>query len=185
MGVASFPAGGMSPADLKLEMFDTHGREVGYATGRPSKSQEKLIAWLRENPHRLHLGRIGFTGFSREDVTDVEQTLDLWTGELHSRFRVKDVPFNVLTFCHPDRDALRVMVIGKGSIADRHRVPLWFRRPYSGRLEGAESPPDRRRQRTDCAANSTPIDIGCASPPKTGHRVAPARIVSNCTARII
>jgi hypothetical protein len=116
-GWHSFPSHGMSPADLKLEMFDTRGRQVGYATGRPASGQEELVAWLRENPHRLHLGRIGFIGLSREDVTGIEQTLDLWTGELHSRFHVKDSPFNVITICHPDRDALRVMVVGRGPIA--------------------------------------------------------------------
>jgi hypothetical protein len=116
-GWHSFPSGGMKPSDLKLEMFDTYGREVGYATGRPSKGQEKLVVWLRENPHRLHLGRVGFSGFNREDVSGIEQSLDLWTGQLDSRFRVKDVPFHVITFCHPERDALRVTVVASGPIA--------------------------------------------------------------------
>lgn len=116
-GWHSFPSDGMSPSDLKLEMFPTHGREVGYATGRPPKGQEKLVAWLRENPHRLHLGRVGFIGFTREEVTGIEQTLILLNGILDSRFRVKGVPFNVFTICHPDRDALIVMVAGKGPIA--------------------------------------------------------------------
>ena len=45
-GWHSFPIpGGLSPADLRLEMFDTYGREVGYATN--SKGQEPLFNWLR------------------------------------------------------------------------------------------------------------------------------------------
>ena len=64
-------------------MFDTHGREVGYATGHPAKGQEKLRwAWLRENPHRLHLGphyRLHGVCYAKTSVV-IEQTLDLWTG---------------------------------------------------------------------------------------------------------
>ena len=44
--------------ELRLEMFESHGRQVGYATS--SKGQEALFNWLRENPHRLNLARIGF-----------------------------------------------------------------------------------------------------------------------------
>jgi hypothetical protein len=113
-GWHSFPS---PPGKLKLETFDTHGREVGYATGRPAKGQENLVAWLRENPHRLHLGRIGFIGFGLEDVHDVTQMLVLWLGQLMSRFRVKDVQYNVITVVHPERDVLRVMVVAKGPIA--------------------------------------------------------------------
>jgi hypothetical protein len=111
-GWHSSPANGMNPADLKLEMFDTHGREVGYATGRPAKGQEKLVAWLRENPHRLHLGRISFAGIRHEDVTEVDQTLDLWTGLLSSHFRLAGEAVEVVTCCHAERDILSVRIAG-------------------------------------------------------------------------
>ena len=115
-GWHSFPLNGLQIADFKFEMFDTHGREVGYATGRPSKGQEALVRWLRENPHRLHLGRIGFTGFQREDVSEIDQMLDLWNGELHSRFLVKAVPYDVLTRVDPTRDVLFVEASARGPI---------------------------------------------------------------------
>ena len=112
-GCHSFPSNGMKPSDLKLEMFDTHGREVPYATGRPAQGQEKLVAWLRENPHRLHLGRIGFANLRREDITNIDQTLDLWTGLLKSRFRVADDWVEVVTCCHPEHDVLAVQVLSR------------------------------------------------------------------------
>ena len=59
-GWHSFPIpDGLSPGQLRLEMFDTYGREVGYKTS--SRGQERLFNWLRENPHRLNLARIGLT----------------------------------------------------------------------------------------------------------------------------
>src|SRR5579859_33218 len=75
---------GLGPADLRLEEFDTYGRQVGYATS--SKGQEKLFNWLRENPHRLNLARIGLLIDGRpialEEIGGVRQTLDLWTGTI-------------------------------------------------------------------------------------------------------
>ena len=52
----SAPAG-IRREDLRYRDFDTYGRAVGYATDRAG--QEPLFDWLRENPHRLHLGRLG------------------------------------------------------------------------------------------------------------------------------
>src|ERR1019366_5102343 len=60
------------PADLRLAEFDTFGRKVGYAPS--SDGQKPLFDWLRENPHRLHLGRIGFAIDKPEDVRFIQQT---------------------------------------------------------------------------------------------------------------
>ncbi|HEX6731801.1 MAG TPA: hypothetical protein VF074_17375, partial [Pyrinomonadaceae bacterium] len=40
---------------LRLTQYDTYGRLVGYQTS--SEGQADLYNWLRENPHRLHLGQ--------------------------------------------------------------------------------------------------------------------------------
>ena len=103
---------GLAPSQLKLEEFDTYGRAVGYATS--SGGQAPLFDWLRENPHRLNLARIGLLFENRPldaaDLADVEQTLDLWTGVLDSRFTVRGHPVHVVTLCHPTRDAIAVTV---------------------------------------------------------------------------
>jgi hypothetical protein len=107
-GWHSFPSpGGKTAADLRLEPFDTYGRAVGYATN--AKGQEDLFNWLRENPHRLHLGRIGFR-LDRAQATPVEQQLDLWTGVLTSVFRVGEQAVTVRTACHPELDLVAVEV---------------------------------------------------------------------------
>ncbi len=70
--------------------------------------------WLRANAHRLDLGRIGFRWreggqdrpLSAADITDTEQTLDLWTGAVTSLFTVAGHRVKVTTACHPDRDEL-------------------------------------------------------------------------------
>jgi hypothetical protein len=110
-GWHSFPAPD-DPGNLRLEKFDTYGRPVGYATS--SKGQENLFNWLRENPHRLNLGRIGLLlddrPVRREDIGNVHQTLDLWNGELESRFTLKGAAVRIRTCCHPTRDCVAVVI---------------------------------------------------------------------------
>ena len=48
---------GLDSKALRLTDYDTHGRPVGYATS--SEGQSEIYTWLRENPHRLHLGQVG------------------------------------------------------------------------------------------------------------------------------
>jgi hypothetical protein len=73
------------------------------------------IQWLRENPHRFNLGRLGLH-LARADGAAVEfkelsgarQTLDLWTGRLTSHFAWDGVPVEVETSVHPERDIVIV-----------------------------------------------------------------------------
>ncbi len=98
------------------EYTDLAGRKVGYADV-PGNQQTPEIRWLRANPHRLHLGQIGFLLTRRDgraaepnDLTDVEQVLDLWNGALVSRFKLDGQPVEVQTTCHPTMDAVAVRV---------------------------------------------------------------------------
>jgi len=126
------------PDDLKVEDFryenyDTHGRRVPYATSKTG--QERLFNWLRENPHRLHLGRIGLeltktdgSPVTPEDLHSINQTIDLWSGILTSRFEVEGQPVKVVTCCHPDLDMIAVHVESPLIVAKQLRVLVAF--PY-------------------------------------------------------
>lgn len=103
------PLNGLGPDNLRMTLFDSHGRQVGYPSS--PAGQIELFNWLRENPHRLHLGRIGFRLDARpEDLRDTRQELDLWTGTLKSRFSLRGAPVVVDTCVHPESDALAVRV---------------------------------------------------------------------------
>ncbi|MBS1792782.1 MAG: glycoside hydrolase family 65 [Acidobacteria bacterium] len=112
--------------------YDTFGRRVPYQTGRTG--QQELYDYLRENPHRLHLGRIGLklvkadgTEAEPEDVTGIEQKLDLWTGVIESRFKFEGKDVLVRTAAHPTLDALAVSIesplVGEGKLAVRFAFP--------------------------------------------------------------
>ncbi|ACZ31672.1 hypothetical protein Xcel_2658 [Xylanimonas cellulosilytica DSM 15894] len=96
------PRGPVPYVDLSTEQWGEPG-------GEPSLAEE----WLRSNPHRLDLGRIGLWlpgGVTADDVTDVDQRLDLATGVLTSAFTVRDQRFRVTTAVHPERDELAIRV---------------------------------------------------------------------------
>jgi protein-glucosylgalactosylhydroxylysine glucosidase len=106
---------GMRREDFRYQDFDTYGRAVGYAT--QSAGQQQLFDWLRQNPHRLHLGRIGLelikpdgTLATPDDLKNCRQVLDLWSGLLDSRFEFAGRPIRVQTCCHPDLDLLAVRI---------------------------------------------------------------------------
>lgn len=130
-GWHSFPLPpGERPEDLKLEEFDTHGRPVGYATS--ATGQENLYRWLRENPHRLNLGRFRllFDGhpISPAAMGDLKQQLDLWRGWVVSQYTLVGQPVRVETGCHPDRDAVALRIESPLVSAGRLTVEISF--PY-------------------------------------------------------
>jgi hypothetical protein len=117
--------------ELKLTEYDTYGRKVGYHTGKTG--QEELFDWLRENPHRLHLGQIRFRLVKTDgseakitDISDIEQKLDLWTGVIHSSFDLEGVPVKVRTAAHPDLDMVLISVASKLIAKQRLEVRFAF-----------------------------------------------------------
>ncbi|XEC95816.1 glycoside hydrolase family 65 [Paenibacillus tarimensis] len=118
--------------DIVYQKFDTYGRQVAY----PMKPEDKADAyhWLRQNPHRLQLGRISFRLLTREGnvaqvgrITQIDQKLDLWTGTLHSRFAVDGELVQVSTACHPEQDMIGVKV-SSPLLAD-NRLQVFVRFP--------------------------------------------------------
>ncbi|NOX65865.1 MAG: hypothetical protein GXO85_08715 [Chlorobi bacterium] len=130
-GWHSFP----NPENYKLEdaikYYDSHGRKVGYASNRSVPAAE----WLRQNPHRLDLGKIGFilqksdgSEVKLEELKNVKQTLNMWTGILTSYFEIEDKPVEVETVCHSDLDALSCRV--KSPLIKSGQLKVVFRFPY-------------------------------------------------------
>ena len=134
---------GWSMERFRYEGFDSHGRKVGYAD-IPKDERTPEIEWLRANPHRLHLGRVGFrllkadgTRALAKDLTGIEQTLDLWTGTLDSRFTLEGQPVRVQTIVHPRLDVLAVRVASP--LLRLGRIGIEIRFPYgTGQADAAD-----------------------------------------------
>jgi len=130
----SFPLPqGKDVKDFRGVLLDTHGRQVRYDI--PDNEQPELSAWLAENPHRFNLGRVGFLLLksdgkkaAKEDLKDVRQEVDLWTGVISSYFTLEDKQMEVKTTCHPSSDAIGVSV--KSDLIAAGRVKIFFDFPY-------------------------------------------------------
>ncbi|MBM4028619.1 MAG: hypothetical protein FJ280_24960 [Planctomycetes bacterium] len=152
---------GYRMADV-LEEYEVAGRRVPYASGRgPTREYSPAAEWLRANPHRLDLGRIGLrltrsdgTPATIEDLANPLQTLDLWTGLLCSRFEWEGAPVRVLTVCHPTRDLLAVQV--ESSLLGQGRLAVSLAFPYGSaewRVAADWNRPDRHVTRARIAGH--------------------------------
>ena len=116
------------------EYPDVKGRLVPYADV-PGNKMTPEIRWLRENPHRLDLGQIGFvlrhadgSVATPNDLADVRQKLDLWNGRIVSCFRFDGEPVMVETICHPELDAITVRVVSP--LTGQGRLVIQIHFPY-------------------------------------------------------
>jgi hypothetical protein len=125
------------------DFSDLYGRPVPYADVPHNKTTPE-ISWLRENPHRLDLGRIGFvlkhadgSPASPADLTDVRQVLDLWNGRIFSHFKFDGEPVDVETLCTPDNDGIAVHVVSPLAADGQLAIEIAF--PYgTGEMKTAD-----------------------------------------------
>lgn len=131
-----------------FQLYNTYGRDVPYAYGQHTDAGQ----WLRANPHRLHLGRIGFdirkTDGSRialEDVTNIRQRANIWRGVIRSQFAVRGKTVQVDTAVHPAVDQVAVRM--HSELLKSGDVGIDFRFPYGslawGKTAADWNSPDR------------------------------------------
>ena len=119
-----------------LKNYHLNGRDVKYAVQWNNPEQNKNASnYFRQNLHRLQLANIGLeiikkdgSLFNLEDVKNIHQELNMWTGEIHSRFTVEAVPVEVITYCHQQEDAIAVKVISV--LLNENRLHIRLRFPY-------------------------------------------------------
>ncbi|WP_026542865.1 hypothetical protein [Paenarthrobacter nicotinovorans] len=131
--------------------------------------------WLRSNAHRLDLGRIGFRWRDHRgerplepaDIVQTEQTLDLWTGSVISRFTLAGHPVKVTTACHPDRDELGFR-IESTALAAGLVVGIGF--PYGSEAWHDAADWTRPEAHTTTLTGPTPVDEHQGAAVWTAHR---------------
>lgn len=119
---------GLKPEQaLKSYDFGRGHKELYACQFKENGVQKRASEYFRKNPHRLHLGTIGFEFDGKaqpDDISIKDNWLDMWQGVIHSRFTYKSVEYNVQTVCHPTLDMVSVHVSGKKA------TPLKLRFPY-------------------------------------------------------
>jgi hypothetical protein len=116
--------------------YDVHGRKIDYVhsfTGKTDTLKTAATSYLRANPHRIHLGMIGLqilkedgTEISLKDIINPEQNLNLWTGEITSKFFVEGIPVEIKTVCNPLKDLISARVESKLISEKRLKVRINF-----------------------------------------------------------
>jgi hypothetical protein len=121
---------------LKEYDFNNDGHKATYSVQSKEKGRTQDAAdWFRKNPHRLQLGNIGFDIYKTdgslvapEDIQDITQELNLWTGEINSRFTVEGVAVDVQTAAHQQQDLISVNV--QSDLIKDGRLKVRVRYPY-------------------------------------------------------
>ena len=121
-----------------LKSFDFgRGHEELYACQFKEPGRQKESSdWFRVNPHRLHLGIIGLElgeGVKASDITEIQQTLNMWKGEITSHFMLNGNAFDVQTVCHPNQDMISACVTSRAHAGVNLRFPY----PTGGHADDA------------------------------------------------
>lgn len=102
---------GFSVETYPLTMIETRGKPTPYLyyqDGISPKDSEPAASFLYNNPGRIHLGRLAMVLKKNDghpaalaDLHNIRQELNLWTGELVSRFEFEGRAVQVRTVSHP------------------------------------------------------------------------------------
>ena len=135
----SFPNTEGYTFDQTMTLYDFHGRKVPFAAREKSPEGQ----YFRINPHPAALGQISFIYKGRElcpkDLSSINQTLDMWTGVVTSRYLLDGKAVDVVTVAHPDRSIVSAEV--HSILLSTGELEIRFRFPYAYRASVKNKPP--------------------------------------------
>src|SRR4030095_10956203 len=135
-GWHSFP----NTENLKIEeaqkVYELEGRKISYTVQlKEPERARKAVEYFRVNQHRLQLGNIGLeikkkdgSLATAEDIKNIKQVLDLWTGIITSSFTVEGIPVKVITVCHQTQDAVSFRI--ESALLKENKIAVRFRIPF-------------------------------------------------------
>ena len=120
-----------------LRHYRVGDRAVPYAVqSHDTERQQAAMQFFRQNPHRLHLGLLGWhftladgSSATFDAIKGIDQRLKLWKGEIHSHFELEGIPVQVITLADPDSDGIAVRMQSE-LLRQPSRVKLRLRLPY-------------------------------------------------------
>lgn len=125
--------------NIKIEQaqktYDLEGRKISYTVQGKEPESKKAVEYFRVNPHRLQLGNIGLeikkkdgTLATVDDIQNINQQLDLWTGIISSSFTVEGVPVKVTTAGHQQMDVVSFRI--ESPLIEKKNIAVFLRFPY-------------------------------------------------------
>jgi hypothetical protein len=121
--------------DVAREFESCDGSKIPYAIQHDKGQEGEASNSLRANPHRLHLGIIGLILLKEngeevelEDLENIDQELDLWTGKIESNYKIEGAPVKVI--CYSDQEEDKIAVRIESSLIQQGRLKIRMRFPY-------------------------------------------------------
>ncbi|PKD17748.1 hypothetical protein APR41_05845 [Salegentibacter salinarum] len=122
--------------DETLVEYDQNGRKVTYSVQRKELPRsEEAVNYYRENPHRIQLANLGLELLKEngeevkpEDLQNIQQELNLWTGEIESAFEIEGVQVKVYTAVHQSDDVVGIRI--KSELIEQDRLQVRIRIPF-------------------------------------------------------
>lgn len=120
-----------------LKGYDFNGNPKSLYAIQDRANDRNMAAadYFRANPHRLQLGNVGLEILKKdgtiakpEDLKDINQELNLWTGKIESHFTVEGIPVKVITYGDFKTDGIAAKV--ESPLLKENRIKLKFRFPY-------------------------------------------------------
>lgn len=119
-----------------LKTYDLEGRKISYTVQvKEPELGRKTVDYFRVNPHRLQLGNIGMEIKKKDgslatanDIQQIKQELNVWTGIITSQFTVEGVPVKVTTAAHQQHDAVSFRI--ESPLLNSKRIAVRLRFPY-------------------------------------------------------
>ena len=116
--------------------FNNEGRHALYSVQQKEPARNNGASeYFRVNPHRLQLGNIGLELYLKngrraaiQDLKQIRQQLDLWTGIITSEFTVDGDVVKVFTAAFQRSDKIGVRIISP--LIRQKRVKVFIRYPY-------------------------------------------------------
>ena len=125
--------------------YDVDGRKIPYSMQlKDSQRSKDVMNYFRKNPHRLHLGVVGLEFMTSagkvvtpDMISQVAQTLNMWTGEISSKYVVDGKRVEVSTICHPVKDMVSVQIKSMLIKSGQLKVKLRYPYPTGGHVDDA------------------------------------------------
>ena len=138
-GWHSFPNTQDYKFEESLKTYRLQGRDITYGVQWNEKGRNREAAdFFRQNPHRLQLGQVGMQIILKNrqpaaisDIKDIQQTLDLYSGVVHSSFTVEGDKVEVITVAHHAQDAIGFRI--SSALVESGRLKVILRFPYPTR----------------------------------------------------
>jgi hypothetical protein len=135
-GWHSFPDTAGYTLEETFKTFSSGEDQAAYAVQWKEPAHKRSAAnYLRQNPHRLHLGTVGLKLMKADgrqarpdDIENISQTLDCWSGVITSRYTLQNKAVEVKTCCHHNLDIVGASI--GSDLLKQGKIWVVIRFPY-------------------------------------------------------